>query len=72
MGVQLRVEALKRSAPSKERRADIEKAANRLIDPTGMGRQYQIMGLTGTRKIQPTAEQSWPFVEDIPQTKAAL
>ncbi|KAJ3549004.1 hypothetical protein NM688_g5227 [Phlebia brevispora] len=64
MGLQLRVDALKKSASSEARKADIEAAAKRLIDPLGMGRQYQFLGITGTRNIQPTPEQCWPFIED--------
>lgn len=64
MGLQLRVQALKNSARSEDRKTEIEKAAGRLVDLAGMGSQYQLLGVTGTRHIQPTAEQSWPFVED--------
>lgn len=69
MGLQLRVETLKRSALSDERKTDIENAAKRLVDPTGMGKQYQFLGVTGSKNIQLTAEQSWPFIKDTPQTQ---
>ncbi|OBZ72104.1 NADH dehydrogenase [ubiquinone] complex I, assembly factor 7 [Grifola frondosa] len=62
MGIETRVNALKSAAKSDERRRAMELAGNRLVDPTGMGTQYQVMGLTGLRKSEPTAEERWPFV----------
>ncbi|KAI0360170.1 DUF185-domain-containing protein [Trametes cingulata] len=63
MGLQARLDALKSSASDEERKKQIEQAAKRLVDPTGMGTQYQIMGLTGKRKTALTDEERWPFVE---------
>jgi NADH dehydrogenase [ubiquinone] 1 alpha subcomplex assembly factor 7 len=62
MGIQLRVEALKKAVRDEKRKTDIEQAAQRLIDKTGMGAQYQFMGITGTKHLQQTEEQKWPFV----------
>lgn len=45
LGLQPRLAALLRSAPTPERRAEIESAAKRLVDQTGMGAQYKIMGV---------------------------
>ena len=66
MGLPARVDALKRTAKSEERAADIEKAANRLVDKTGMGSQYQVMGVVGKRKDEAgvRADERWPFVND--------
>ncbi|KAH9831576.1 DUF185-domain-containing protein [Rhodofomes roseus] len=66
MGLAARVEALKKSAQSEERAAEIEKAAKRLVDSTGMGSQYQVMGIVGTRKDESEVrvEERWPFVKD--------
>lgn len=64
MGLQLRVDALKKSARDKDRRMEIERSAERLVDATGMGSQYQVLAVSGTGRSQPTAEQRWPFVED--------
>ncbi|KAI0635645.1 DUF185-domain-containing protein [Trametes polyzona] len=69
MGLQARLDALKAAAKDDARRQQIEQAAKRLVDPTGMGTQYQIMGMTGKRKAALTDEERWPFVE-IPQNRA--
>ena len=66
MGLQIRVDALKQAARD-DRKLEIEKAANRLIDPIGMGTQYQFLAVTGTKHAKLTAEQRWPFMEDNPQ-----
>ena len=64
MHIQARVDALKKAATNEQRKADIERAAKRLVDRTGMGSQYQFMAVTGTKHLQPppTDEQMWPFV----------
>ncbi|KAI0749705.1 S-adenosyl-L-methionine-dependent methyltransferase [Daedaleopsis nitida] len=62
MGLQARVSALKAAATDEERRKQIEQAANRLVDPTGMGSQYQFMALTGKRTQELKEEELWPFV----------
>ncbi|KAI0687721.1 S-adenosyl-L-methionine-dependent methyltransferase [Cytidiella melzeri] len=64
MGLQLRVEALKKAAKNEERKLSIEKAANRLVDATGMGSQYQVLAISGSGQNQPTLEQRWPFVDE--------
>lgn len=62
MGIQVRVESLKKAAKDDQRKADIEQAASRLVDKLGMGTQYQFMAVTGTRHLEQTPEQKWPFV----------
>lgn len=63
MGIKVRVEALKRSATDETRRSDIDKAATRLVDLTGMGNQYRILGITSAvDPATPPAEEIWPFV----------
>ena len=66
MGLAARTEALKRVAKSEERAADIEKAAKRLVDKTGMGGQYQVMGIVGKRGDETTVvvAERWPFVDE--------
>lgn len=66
MGLRLRVDALARNAETDERRAAIQDAANRLVDPIGMGKEYQVMAIThlGSTKPQASADV-WPFVEVI-------
>ncbi|KII85108.1 hypothetical protein PLICRDRAFT_116521 [Plicaturopsis crispa FD-325 SS-3] len=73
MGMRHRVDALKRSAHSEERKKDIEKAAQRLTDLTGMGKQYQVMGITsdGIAKgglddgdgAEREKHEVWPFMD---------
>ncbi|KAG9015939.1 hypothetical protein FRB90_004115 [Tulasnella sp. 427] len=56
MGIEVRCNALMRNAPSDERRKDIEHSVKRLIDPIGMGTQYQVMAVT-------PKEKPYPFLE---------
>ncbi|KAI1797014.1 S-adenosyl-L-methionine-dependent methyltransferase [Ganoderma leucocontextum] len=63
MGLEARVNALKVSAKDEERRKQIENAANRLVDRTGMGTQYQVMALAGKRRAELADEEKWPFID---------
>ncbi|KAJ6512739.1 S-adenosyl-L-methionine-dependent methyltransferase [Mycena sanguinolenta] len=66
MGLQLRVEALVRGKTDEEA-ARIREAGRRLVDPAGMGSQYQVMGIGGAGVVWPfvdqAAEPSQPIVE---------
>ena len=59
MGIDVRVEAL-RSRASPERADEIERAAKRLTDLTGMGKQYQVLAFT-SRAVPWEARGPWPF-----------
>ncbi|KAF8697760.1 hypothetical protein AX14_001191 [Amanita brunnescens Koide BX004] len=59
MGLSLRVASLTRSAPSDQRREAIRVAARRLVDKTGMGTQYQVLGITS---LSGGGQAVWPFV----------
>jgi len=61
MGIDVRVEALKSQA-SPERANEIEKAAKRLTDSTGMGKQYQVLGFT-SEAIPGEDGGPWPFTK---------
>lgn len=61
MGIDARVGALK-SRASPERAVEIEKAAKRLTDLTGMGKQYQVLGFT-SEAIPGEEDGPWPFVK---------
>lgn len=65
MGVGMRVEALKKATKDESRKASIQSAAQRLLDKSGMGGQYQFMGVTGKARlpVTPKDEQKWPFVK---------
>ena len=58
MGLDTRVAALQRSAQTDERRQEIGSAAKRLVDLTGMGKEYMVLG------VMSTEGQVWPFVND--------
>ena len=58
MGISARVDALQRAAVSSGRADALGKAAARLVDAAGMGREYKVMGVTGGRD----AEEVWPFI----------
>ena len=62
MGIGTRVGALQRAAASPERADALGKAAVRLVDAAGMGREYKVMGVTGGIKDKDTGEGVWPFV----------
>ncbi|RDB26124.1 Protein arginine methyltransferase NDUFAF7, mitochondrial [Hypsizygus marmoreus] len=65
MGLQLRVDALVRDAKTEERGAAIRDAAQRLVDRAGMGREYQVLGITSSSggEKKAAAGEVWPFVE---------
>lgn len=54
---------MKKASSDAERKVDIEKAARRLVDLTGMGGQYQVMGVVGVKEPGPSEEELWPFVK---------
>lgn len=67
MGLELRLQSLLKAAET-TRREEIHEAAARLIDPIGMGKEYQVMGIAN--KI-PSSEESkdsvvWPFFDEKP------
>jgi len=47
MGIGTRLAALRRAASSPEHEVALDKAAARLVDGAGMGREYKVMGVTG-------------------------
>jgi NADH dehydrogenase [ubiquinone] 1 alpha subcomplex assembly factor 7 len=65
MGIRLRVNALVRNAGSGEREKAILEAAERLVDPIGMGKEYKVMGIVSPPTGDETTASSdiWPFVE---------
>lgn len=60
MGIGARVAALQRTAASPERGVALEKAAARLVDGAGMGREYKVMGVTGS--VGGETGEVWPFI----------
>ena len=71
MGIGTRVAALQRAAAVPERGTALGKAAARLVDGTGMGREYKVMGVTSD--VDGGTEGLWPFVaaevQDIASTR---
>ena len=65
MGMDIRVEALKRAAKTEARKEEIDKAASRLVDTMGMGMEYQVLGITSHGRIGDdagAADEVWPFM----------
>ncbi|GAA5846236.1 hypothetical protein JCM5353_003184 [Sporobolomyces roseus] len=63
LGLAPRLASLMRSATSEDRKKDLESAAKRLIDGTGMGGQYKVLGITPKRSKEGTEkkEDCFPF-----------
>jgi SAM-dependent MidA family methyltransferase len=70
MGIGTRIGALQREAASPERADALGKAAARLVDAGGMGREYKVMGVTSEVKVKDGEVGWWPFVagevQDLP------
>ncbi|KAF4614132.1 hypothetical protein D9613_007842 [Agrocybe pediades] len=66
MGLGVRLRTLLQAAATEERQQAIHSAAMRLIDPKGMGGQYQVLGITGERSKDPNAPplEIWPFIQE--------
>ncbi|KIJ66938.1 hypothetical protein HYDPIDRAFT_85910 [Hydnomerulius pinastri MD-312] len=62
LGVQLRAANLMKSAATEERKTAIAEGVNRLVDPLGMGGQYAVLGVVGSKKGL-EKEEVWPFIE---------
>jgi len=65
MGMHIRIEALKQATKTSERKASIEKAARRLVDTLGMGKEYQVLGIARHERSghDPGVEDVWPFMD---------
>lgn len=62
MGLGTRISALQRAAPNPERADVLSKAAARLVDPAGMGREYKVMGVTAGTASAADTDGVWPFI----------
>ncbi|KAF9041948.1 DUF185-domain-containing protein [Hymenopellis radicata] len=60
MGLEPRLEALKNAATTDEQKEAIETAAKRLVDPAGMGSQYQVLAIS---TVVDEDAGLYPFVE---------
>lgn len=63
MGLHLRVKGLVDAAKSGDRKKVIKDAAKRLVDRTGMGKEYQFMGITSRPPEGSREGQVYPFVQ---------
>lgn len=61
LGMGTRVDKLIDSASSQQRKDDISGSAKRLVDPLGMGAQYQVMGIV-PRAGEGQEEEVYPFI----------
>ncbi|WVQ65216.1 uncharacterized protein L199_003389 [Kwoniella botswanensis] len=70
LGLQPRLRKLLDSATDEKRKEDIRKSAQRLIDPLGMGGQYQVMGITNDSALR-VAEggEIYPFIKKKEESK---
>ncbi|WVR05590.1 hypothetical protein IAU60_002609 [Kwoniella sp. DSM 27419] len=68
LGLQPRLRKLIDSAPE-DRRDDISKAAQRLIDPLGMGAQYQVMGIDSAAA---EGSEVYPFPARVKEVSKVL
>jgi len=59
MGMHIRVEALKRATNTEERRGAIDTAARRLVDTLGMGKEYQVLGITSHDRSEGDAAEEF-------------
>ncbi|WVW80448.1 hypothetical protein I302_102430 [Kwoniella bestiolae CBS 10118] len=73
LGLQPRLRKLLDSATDEGRKEDIRKAAQRLIDPLGMGGQYQVMGVTDDRALKGAeGGEIYPFIAPKKQESKVL
>lgn len=61
LGLPLRLQGLLRAAKTDKRREEIRSAAKRLVDPVGMGKEYQVMGITNRPSERMKSASVWPF-----------
>ncbi|KAF7424518.1 hypothetical protein PC9H_009825 [Pleurotus ostreatus] len=66
MGIDMRVDALVKAASTEERQKVIRDAALRLADPVGMGKEYQVLGITSKPTSEDGSPGVWPFVASPP------
>ena len=59
MGIDLRLQQLKQNAKDDERRSNMEAAAKRLVDLSGMGKQYKVLGVLAN--VDCRSVETWPF-----------
>ena len=68
MGLPMRLRTLLQAAKTEKRMEEIHGAAMRLVDPKGMGGQYQVLGITGEKKGDGAISEVWPFVKEPPRS----
>lgn len=57
MGISVRLQTLTQAARSEKRRGEIHRDVMRLTSPSGMGKEYKVMGITNNSKDM----MVWPF-----------
>ena len=68
MGFDVRLSRLIGTAKKSENKNDIYRGAKRLVDPSGMGKQYKVLGFTGSGARQPATHSDAPTSQQ-PQEK---
>ena len=69
LGLPFRLEGLLKAAKTDERRQEIRSAAASLVDPTGMRKEYQVMGITSEASEKMNSASTWPFPDPDPTGK---
>jgi len=70
LGLPLRLQGLLKAANTDARREEIRSAAERLVDPMGMGKEYQVMGITNKPSEGMESASAWPFPDPDPKEKS--
>ena len=61
LGLPLRLEGLLEETKTAEQREEIRSAAAKLVNPTGMGKEYKVMGITSKTSEKTKSASTWPF-----------
>ncbi|KIM40573.1 hypothetical protein M413DRAFT_164154 [Hebeloma cylindrosporum] len=70
LGLPLRLQGMLREARTSERRKEIQSAAERLVDPMGMGKEYQVLGIANKpERTDPSYLYAYPFPDSDPKEK---
>ncbi|KAI0072761.1 DUF185-domain-containing protein [Panus rudis PR-1116 ss-1] len=63
MGILMRVDMLNKAVSDEQHKKEIASAALRLIDPSGMGNQYKVLGISGVKEDRLSPELAFPFID---------
>ena len=61
LGLPLRLQGLLKAAKTDEQRQEIRSTVAKLVDPTGMWKEHQVMGVTSNTLEELEPAPVWPF-----------